>query len=142
MASTWPPHLNVGTEATKWPLLKSEPRSVFRDLVLSKLRLVDARGPLGVRVSDEDSCPRAMQARLADSPLGKVADRAWRGACSMGGESSRRIKLRTNGTFVFYEDVGKIDESRTEVFDGAWVVKNDKGPWRAWARTRRTTRDW
>jgi len=127
------------------------PGKSYPDLVLSELRLVDARGPLGVRTSDGDTRQQALRTRLAASPLGKETDRAWHGVCSLAEahtrfKNERRFKLRTNGTFVFYEDLeGRDDLHRTEVFDGAWVVKNDQGPWASvdlFGRRHRSERSW
>ena len=113
------------------------PGKSYPDLVLSELRLVDARGPFGLSTPEADTRQQALRTRLAKSPLGKVVDRSWHGVCSSTREDSkRRLKLRSQGTFVFYEDAESTEfagsddsDHRTEVFDGAWVMKNGKGPW-------------
>jgi len=125
------------------------PGKSYKDLVLSELRLVDARGPLGVRTADAETRLQALRTRLADSPLGKLVDKPWQAFCDPPGtdSSDRRLKLRTNGTFVFYEDAQEGNETthRTEVFDGAWVLKKGTAPWTAvelFGRRHRSERSW
>ncbi len=132
----------------EWKVLVEDvyPGKSYPDLVLSELRLVDAKGPLGVRIAAEAARPQALQKRLEGSPLGKLADRAWKNVCgSADDDSQRRLKLRTRGTFVFYEDETFGDSERHEVFDGAWVVKKDAGPWAAvelFGRRQRSEKNW
>jgi hypothetical protein len=122
------------------------PGKRYPDLVLSELRLVDAQGPLGVRTPDGDERRRTLEAGLAGSPLGKVANQRWLGRCAPEDvQSNRQLKLRTNNTFVFYDDSGDEESSVSEVLDGAWVVKTASGPWASvelFGRRHRSETNW
>ncbi|MFL5354883.1 NADase-type glycan-binding domain-containing protein [Archangium sp.] len=131
-----------------WKLSVDEvyPGKRYPDMVLSELRLVDAQGPLGVRTPDGDERKRALETGLAGSPLGKVANQRWRGLCAPEAvKSDRQFKLRTNNTFVFYDDSDDATWSASEVLDGAWVVKQASGPWAAvelFGRRHRSETNW
>jgi hypothetical protein len=123
------------------------PGKRYPDMVLSELRLVDAQGPVGVRTPDGEERKRALEAGLAGSPLGKVANQRWLGRCTEQdmGESNRQLKLRGNNTFVFYDDTGDEESRVSEVLDGAWVVKSASGPWASvelFGRRHRSETNW
>ncbi|WP_224363008.1 NADase-type glycan-binding domain-containing protein [Hyalangium versicolor] len=112
--------------------------SKYPDLVLSELRLVDAQGTLTVRTPDMEERRKVFQGELANTSLAKVVDQSWYNRCAeQSGLVVRTLKLRSNHTFVFYDntqgegdpDKG-VDESK-EVLDGAWVVKKSAKPWTA-----------
>ena len=102
----------------------------YPDLVMSELRLWDARGPLTVETPDMAERQQALMEQVAGTPLSDVVDRQW--VCRCGDMRLTRLKLRTNHTFVWYQDVESEDEvetrSQSEVFDGAWVVGKPKPP--------------
>lgn len=118
-----------------WTFLVEDiyPGKVYPDLVLSELRLVDARGPFGVRMTDDEARQQRLRTRLASSPLAKSTDHVWHEVCYPPdiADNARRLKLRSNGTFVYYEEgrSERGDSSQDEVFDGAWVMKKPQGPW-------------
>ncbi|PTL80902.1 hypothetical protein [Vitiosangium sp. GDMCC 1.1324] len=124
------------------------PGKRYPDMVLSELRLVDAQGPLGVRTPDGDERKHALEAGLKGSPLAKVANQRWLGRCAPSdaeARSDRQLKLRTNNTFVFYDNSGDEASSMSEVLDGAWVVKNASGPWATvelFGRRHRSETNW
>ncbi|WP_257450295.1 NADase-type glycan-binding domain-containing protein [Archangium lipolyticum] len=133
----------------EWKLAVVEvyPGKRYPDMVLSELRLVDAQGPLGVRTSDAAERQRALEAGLAGSPLEKVANHRWRGRCITNNDiyDPRRFKLRTNNTFVYYDNNASEETTVSEVLDGAWVVKNASGPWAAvelFGRRHRSETNW
>jgi len=99
----------------------------YPDLVLSELRLWDAAGPLSVVTEDMQQRRQALLEQIAGGPLEEVVDRQY--ACACCDKRSTRLKLRSNHTFVWYQDDETADgESRSEVFDGAWVVAESKPP--------------
>jgi hypothetical protein len=124
------------------------PGKRYPDLVLSELRLVDAQGSLGVRTPDMDERKKAFQQELSATALAKVVDRRWRGACASGeGAVWRTLKLRSNHTFVLYDDTEGVDgePSVSEVLDGAWVVKKTGKPWSTvelFGRRHRNEKSW
>jgi hypothetical protein len=141
--------LPAPTKGRVWKVAVTEvyPGTRYPDLVLSELRLVDARGPLGVRTPDGAERKLALEKSLVGSPLEKVINRRWRGRCGEidMGTSERRFKLRSNHTFVFYDDTGDEDTKVSEVLDGAWVVKSASGPWAAvelFGRRHKTETKW
>ncbi len=102
----------------------------YPDLVLSELRLWDASGPLTVTTEDMAERKAALEEEIAGTPLAEVVDRQW--ACACCQMRSTRLKLRTNHTFVWYLDAEQAGDeetrSKSEVFDGAWVVGKPKEP--------------
>jgi len=102
----------------------------YPDLVLSELRLWDATGPLSVVTEDMAERKAALDEQINDTPLAEVVDRQWSCACCE--MRSTRLKLRTNHTFVWYLDAEQAGEeetrSKSEVFDGAWVMGKSKAP--------------
>lgn len=106
---------------------KARRGSRYPDLVLSELRLWDAAGPLSVVTDDMQQRRQALLEQIAGGPLEQVVDRQYACACCV--QRSTRLKLRSNHTFVWYEDDQTADgESRSEVFDGAWVMAKSKPP--------------
>src|SRR6185295_11235023 len=62
-------------------------------------------------------------------PLGAAVDQFESGACTPGW-LRRSLKLRTNNTFVWYEEFdNREDQTRSEVFDGVWVLRTQGSPW-------------
>lgn len=134
-----------------WRLVVGQvyPGSKYPDMVLSELRLVDKSGPLGVQTEEGLARQRVLVEALKASPLGQVVGRTWRNLCEPeAARLSRKLKLRTNHTFVLYDDseAEGPDESKvSEVTDGAWVVQQGGGP-RAvvelYGRRHRTEEGW
>jgi hypothetical protein len=111
----------------------------YPDLVLSELRLVDRQGPLGVKTLDGEERRKALEAALAGSPLREVVNRSWTSRCEPDSEDAvvRALKLRTNHTFVVYEN--------QDVLDGAWVVQKTGKPWSTveiFGRQNRASSEW
>ncbi|QRO02099.1 hypothetical protein JRI60_25355 [Archangium violaceum] len=132
-----------------WKLAVEEvyPGKRYPDMVLSELRLVDAQGPLGVRTADAAERQRTLEAGLTGSPLEKVINHRWSGRCITNNDINdpRRFKLRTNNTFVYYDNNAAEETSVSEVLDGAWVVKNASGPWASvelFGRRHRSETNW
>jgi hypothetical protein len=102
----------------------------YPDLVLSELRLWDKSGPMTVRTPDKQERREALEQELADTPLAEVVDRQF--SCVCCDFRATRLKFRTNHTFVWYLDSEQEGEtenrSKSEVFDGAWVVGKPKPP--------------
>ncbi len=102
----------------------------YPDLVLSELRLVDKQGPLTVRTPDLEERTQALAAKVASTPLTDVVDRSWSNRCEpLGADSSRRLRLRTNHTFVIYENATQGDNAIEDVADGTWVMQKSGNPW-------------
>jgi hypothetical protein len=103
--------------------------SAYQDLVLSELRFWDASGPFTLATTDLSQRTAALRKSLSGTPLGEVTDRHLSGACPAGYDR-RELKLRTNNTFVWYEDLASSEEQSTsEVFDGVWVTRTQASPW-------------
>ena len=102
----------------------------YPDLVLSELRLWDKIGPMTVKTPDKEERREALEQELADTSLAEVVDRQFSCACCT--YRATRLKFRTNHTFVWYLDSEQPGEtesrSKSEVFDGAWVVGKPKPP--------------
>lgn len=101
-------------------IAQATPGSKYQDLVLSELRLRDADGPIAMTTPDLAQRKEALQELVLGKDLAKVVDRSWKSVC---GETTR-LKLRSNHSFVVYmEGEEGPDDSASEVFDGAWVVR-------------------
>ncbi|MBN2498725.1 MAG: discoidin domain-containing protein [Deltaproteobacteria bacterium] len=122
----------VRAKTLRLTIRKAAAGTRYADLVLSELRLYDARGPLAVRTPDLAERTEALARQIAGKPLASIADRQWVSRCS--GQRSAQLKLRTNHSFVWYESEGDdktmqdAGQSRSEVFDGAWVVGRARKP--------------
>lgn len=96
----------------------------YADLVLSELRLVDQAGPLGVSTPDMSERQGELEKEIAGRALSSIVDRGFEQRCQRA-----NLKLRTNHTFVSYLDATDEESGATEVFDGAWIVKEQAAPW-------------
>ncbi len=97
-------------------VVEVSPGTKYEDLVISELRFVDAQGSFGLAV-DLDARAQALKTQLVGSPLESVLDRSFQSVCDGPYIGSRELKLRSNNSFVWYDE----SEDLEEVFDGAWV---------------------
>jgi hypothetical protein len=112
----------------KLTIVEGIPGTKYPDLVLSELRLVTPEGAVTVRTPDRNDRAAALRAEAKGKGLGAVMDRNRASFCD-GENSGRALKLRSNHTFVWYDEhvASKSDDSREsqasvqEVFDGTWV---------------------
>ncbi len=111
----------------KLTITKAVKGTKYQDLVLSELRLLGPDGPITLRTADMASRRKALEAEVAGKALADVVDRELRAVC--GHEADVTLKLRTNHTFVSYEEGGGELGSKKEIFDGAWIVRRQGGPW-------------
>ena len=117
----------VTARALTMTVLSVYPGSRYTDLVVSELRLLDAHGPLTVTTPHSAERMGALADQIEGQSLERLLDREWVGRCAE--DSERRLKLRSNFTFVWYDMVEGPDGSYTEIFDGAWVVNKQAKPW-------------
>lgn len=128
----------VETRTVTLEIVEGVPGSRYQDLVLSEARLWDRQGPLQM----QQDWKRAAFGRLTQArqtALANLVDRLLVDACS---PEQRRLKLRSNGSFVWW-DAGDMDGS--EVFDGTWVFRGPKEggtELQLFGRRHRTSVDW
>jgi hypothetical protein len=103
--------------------------SVYQDLVLSELRFWDNSGPFTVATTDLAQREEALRKALENTSLGDTIGKVQSAACLVG-QTRRDLKLRTNNTFVLYEDNDDPGgQSTFDVFDGVWVLHKKGSPW-------------
>ncbi len=97
--------------------------SKYADLVLSELRPHDELGPLALSIPDLDQRQKALVGSLQAGGLALIVDKTWQSVCD-----DTRFTLRSNHSFVVYATTAEDPDNEThEVFDGAWVVRNQSG---------------
>jgi len=104
----------------------------YPDLVISELRFWDSSGPFTVATQDAPEREAALKAEIGTGPLAKLVDRRLSAVCGAGRSSedaSRTLKLRTNHTFVGYDERAVGGGRRKDVSDGVWVPTRAAGPW-------------
>jgi hypothetical protein len=114
--------IGSGYEGTRYP-----------DLVVSEIRLWTANGPVSIKLPERVS---AFQQQISGKALGAFADKQWATLCESN-PTQVKLKLRTNHTFVSYEESGGGSVAKGNedvagvhsVFEGAWVVRGQASPW-------------
>jgi len=104
----------------------------YPDLVISELRFWDSSGPFTVATKDAAEREAALKSEIATSPLTKLVDRRLSALCGPSGSregANRTLKLRTNHTFVGYDEQVVGGRRRKEVSDGVWVPTRPAAPW-------------
>jgi hypothetical protein len=106
----------------------------YKDLVISELRLWDEQGPLPISTTGITDLRQELESKTEGTKLGKVLNKLWTGRCrdlrapQYGDEyldkvaGKGRFKLRSNHTFVYYNEYWRRGSLMYhEVFDGTWV---------------------
>lgn len=123
----FPEHL----QGKRWELeiTKATPGTRYEDLVISELRLVEGDQPCGLATTDLATRQEDLLQSLSGKPLREVVDRHLVSLCGEGAGLQGSLKLRSNQSFVRYEEFDGDGEDSQEVFDGAWVVSSLGTPW-------------
>lgn len=119
-------------------ILEATPGTKYPDLVLTEARLWDAEGPIAPTAGNDKRHAFGKLTRARGTAVERLVDYLLVSHCE---PEKRQLKLRSNSSFVWYEE----DEDRSEVFDGAWVFKDSSGAGsrlQLYGRRHRTESDW
>ncbi len=121
------------------------PGTRYEDLVISELRLVEGERAYGLRTADLAMRQKDLLKSLSGQALGGIVDRHLVSLCGAALDRTASLKLRSNQSFVHYQQTLGPDGDTSEVFDGAWVAAELGAPWSTlelYGRRHRIATEW
>lgn len=116
--------LTKGIEGNEFVLkiLEVYPGTSYKDLVLSELRFLNQDVSFVIRNKEEEKNIQALEEKAKGTVLEKVLDRRIKNSIEEYSSSENSLILRSDYTFVLYENDNSDNDKREIIGDGSWEI--------------------